>query len=48
MAKLKKLNLEEVENIVKNTFSAAEACRHLGMSTQGSATRLENFLTIIK
>jgi Zn finger protein HypA/HybF involved in hydrogenase expression len=44
MAKLKKLDLEEVKRVVKETSSAAEACRKLGMSTQGSATRFRKFL----
>ena len=44
MAKLKHLNLEEVKKVVLNTSSAAEACRRLGMSTQGTATRFRAFL----
>lgn len=44
MAKLKKLNLDEVKIVVKETPSAAEACRRLGMSTAGSATRFRKFL----
>lgn len=44
MAKLKKLNLDEVRVVVLETLSAAEACRRLGMSTAGSATRFRKFL----
>lgn len=44
MARLKKLNLDDVRQVVKETFSAAEACRRLGMSTQGSATRFRKYL----
>lgn len=44
MAKLKKLNLNDVRQVVKETFSASEACRRLGMSTQGSATRFRKYL----
>ena len=44
MAKLKKLNLDEVRTVVLETLSAAEACRRLGMSTAGSATRFRKFL----
>lgn len=44
MAKLKKLNLDEIRIVVTETPSAAEACRRLGMSTAGSATRFRKFL----
>jgi Zn finger protein HypA/HybF involved in hydrogenase expression/YHS domain-containing protein len=44
MAKLKRLNLDEVKIVVAETLSAAEACRKLNMSTQGSATRFRKFL----
>lgn len=44
MAKLKKLNLDEVRKVVIETLSSSEACRRLGMSTQGSATRFRKFL----
>lgn len=44
MSKLSKLNLEEVKKIVAETLSASEACRRLGMSTYGTATRFRKFL----
>jgi Zn finger protein HypA/HybF involved in hydrogenase expression len=44
MAKLSKLNLEEVKKVVAETLSASEACRRLGLSTHGSATRFRSFL----
>jgi Zn finger protein HypA/HybF involved in hydrogenase expression len=44
MAKLNKLNLDEVKKVVAETLSASEACRRLGMSTYGAATRFRKFL----
>ena len=44
MAKLKKLDMEQVAKVVNDTKSAAEACRQLGLSTAGSATRFRKFL----
>jgi len=45
MAKLKKLNLDEVRVVVSETFSSSEACRRLGMAGKsGSTTRFRKFL----
>ena len=45
MAKLNKLSIEQIEEVVSNSFSSSEACEKLGMAGKsGSATRFRKFL----
>jgi len=45
MAKLTKLSIEEVKTIVANSYSAAEACKKIGLANKsGSTTRFKKFV----
>ena len=45
MAKLKKLSIEQIKEVVSNSFSSSEACEKLGMAGKsGSVTRFRKFL----
>lgn len=45
MAKLKKISIEQIKEVVSNSFSSSEACEKLGMAGKsGSVTRFRKFL----
>jgi hypothetical protein len=45
MAKLKKLSIEQIKQVVSESFSSSEACEKLGMAGKsGSVTRFRKFL----
>lgn len=45
MSKLNKLSIEEIKEIVANSYSSAEACKKIGLANKsGSTTRFKKFL----
>lgn len=46
MAKMKKLDIDEIKKVVSETYSSSEACRRLGMAgNSGTTTRFRKFLS---
>jgi 5-methylcytosine-specific restriction endonuclease McrA len=45
MSKLNKLSIDEIKEIVANSYSSAEACKNIGLANKsGSTTRFKKFL----